>query len=80
MIIDSHCHLTQTMSSSLMRQSKELATMDKYLLTISTEDKNFRNTYCHKSIHLFIYGAHLMKQKHLEIKSNHIINQKSKKL
>ena len=45
MIIDSHCHLTyEPMSLSLTETINRAKTNGvKYLLTISTEDKSYRN-------------------------------------
>ena len=45
MIIDSHCHLTYEPMSSSLKETIRRANKDgvKYLLTISTEDKSFKN-------------------------------------
>ena len=45
MIIDSHCHLTYEPMSSSLDETIRRANNDgvKYLLTISTEDKGFKN-------------------------------------
>ena len=45
MIIDSHCHLTYEPMSSSLDETIRRANNDgvKYLLTISTEDKSFKN-------------------------------------
>ena len=45
MIIDSHCHLTYEPMSSSLSEVINRANKDgiKYLLTISTEDKSYKN-------------------------------------
>ena len=45
MIIDSHCHLNYEPMSSSLDETIKKANVDgvKYLLTISTEDKSFKN-------------------------------------
>ncbi len=88
MIIDSHCHLTYKPMSSSLDETIERASNDgvKYLLTISTEDKSFRNILDIIEKYRSVYGTYGIHpheaKKHLEIKSNHIINQvrKSKKI
>ena len=46
MIIDSHCHLTYEPMSLNLKDTIDRANKDgvKYMLTISTEDKSFKNT------------------------------------
>ena len=79
MIIDSHCHLTyEPMSSSLDETIKRAYNDDvKYLLTISTEDKSFKNILRIVENYNSVYGTdgihpHEAK-KHKEIKSSNII-------
>jgi len=88
MIIDSHCHLTYEPMSLSLDETIKRANNDgvKFLLTISTEDKSFKNILDilekYKSVY-GTYGIHPHEaKKHLEIKSNHIISQvkKSKKI
>ena len=88
MIIDSHCHLTYEPMSSSLDETIKRANNDgvKYLLTISTEDKSFKNilniTKNYNSVY-GTYGIHPHEaKKHQEIKSNHIIEKvkKSKKI
>ena len=88
MIIDSHCHLTYEPMSSSLDETIIRANNDgvKYLLTISTVDKNFNDILDiikkHKSVY-GTYGIHPHEAKnHQEIKSNHIIEKvkKSKKI
>ena len=88
MIIDSHCHLTyEPMFSSLDETIKKANNEGiKYLLTISTEDKSFRNILDIVEKHDSVYGTYGIHpheaKKHREIKSNHIIKNimKSKKI
>ena len=80
MIIDSHCHLTYEPMSNALNETIDRANKDgiKYMLTISTEDKSFKqilkivNGY--KSVY-GTYGIHPHEAKsHQHIKSIDIIN------
>ena len=80
MIIDSHCHLTYEPMSNALDETIDRANKDgiKYMLTISTEDKSFKqilkivNGY--KSVY-GTYGIHPHEAKsHQHIKSVNIIN------
>ena len=79
MIIDSHCHLTyEPMSSSLDETIKRAYNDDvKYLLTISTEDKSFKNILRIVENYNSVYGTYGIHpheaKKHKEIKSSNII-------
>ena len=88
MIIDSHCHLTYEPMSSSLDETIKRANDDgvKYLLTISTEDKSFKNILKiitnYKSVY-GTYGIHPHEaKKHKEIKSTNIIEKvkKNKKI
>ena len=88
MIIDSHCHLTYEPMSSSLDDTIKRANNDgvEYLLTISTEDKSFKNILNiiqkYKSVY-GTYGIHPHEaKKHKSIRSNHIIDniKKSKKI
>ena len=79
MIIDSHCHLTYEPMSSSLDDTIKRANNDgvKYLLTISTEDKSFKNILDivekYKSVY-GTYGIHPHEaKKHKDVRSNHII-------
>tara|TARA_A100001011_G_scaffold399715_1_gene509768 strand:- start:2437 stop:3213 length:777 start_codon:yes stop_codon:yes gene_type:complete len=79
MIIDSHCHLTYEPMSSSLNETVKRANKEgvKYLLTISTEDKSFKNILKivknHESV-FGTYGIHPHEaKKHKEIKSENII-------
>ena len=88
MIIDSHCHLTYEPMSSSLDETIRRANNDgvKYLLTISTEDKGFKNILDIVENYNSVYGTYGIHpheaKKHQEIKSNHIIEKvkKSKKI
>jgi len=88
MIIDSHCHLTyEPMSSSLdIVINKANADGVKYLLTISTDDKSYRNILNIVENHSCVYGTYGIHpheaKNHKEIKSNNIIEnvKKNKKI
>ena len=84
MIIDSHCHLTYEPMSSSLEETIKRANNDgvKYFLTISTEDKSFKNILNilenYKSVY-GTYGIHPHEaKKHKEIRSRDIM-QKVKK-
>ena len=88
MIIDSHCHLTYEPMSSSLDDTIKRANNDgvEYLLTISTEDKSFKNILDiiekYKSVY-GTYGIHPHEaKKHKDVRSNHIIDnvRKSKKI
>ena len=79
MIIDSHCHLTYEPMSSSLNETVKRANKEgvKYLLTISTEDKSFKNILKivknYESV-FGTYGIHPHEaKKHKEIKSENII-------
>ncbi len=88
MIIDSHCHLTyEPMSSSLDEVIKRANREDiKYLLTISTEDKSFKNILNIINNYSSVYGTYGIHpheaNKYKEINSNTIIDKvkKNKKI
>tara|TARA_Y100001970_G_C14220233_1_gene852188 strand:- start:1356 stop:2132 length:777 start_codon:yes stop_codon:yes gene_type:complete len=79
MIIDSHCHLTYEPMCLSLEETIKRANQDgvKYLLTISTEDKSFKDIL--KVVEKFIcvygtYGIHPHEAKNYkQIKSNEII-------
>ncbi len=79
MIIDSHCHLTYEPMSSSLDETIKRANNDgvKYLLTISTEDKSFKNILNIVENYDSVYGTYGIHpheaKKHKEIKSNNII-------
>ena len=79
MIVDSHCHLTYEPMSSSLDETIKRANNDnvKYLLTISTEDKSFKNILDIVENYDSVYGTYGIHpheaKKHKEIKSNHII-------
>jgi TatD DNase family protein len=88
MIIDSHCHLTNEPMFSSLDETIKRANNDgvKYLLTISTEDKSFKNILDILENHNSVYGTYGIHpheaKKHREIKSNNIIEKvkKNKKI
>ena len=88
MIIDSHCHLTYEPMSSSLDETIRRANNDgvKYLLTISTEDKSFKNILEIVEKHNSVYGTYGIHpheaKKHKEIKSNYIVTnvRKNKKI
>ncbi len=88
MIIDSHCHLTYEPMSSSLNETIKRANNDgvKYLLTISTEDKTFKNILDIVENHNSVFGTYGIHpheaKKHKSIKSNYIIEkiQKNKKI
>ena len=88
MIIDSHCHLTYEPMSSSLDETIKRANIEgvKYLLTISTEDKGFKNILKIVENYSSVYGTYGIHpheaNKHKEIKVNHIVEKvkKSKKI
>ena len=60
MIIDSHCHLTYEPMSSSLDETIKRANSDgvKYLLTISTEDKGFKNILNIVENYSSVYGTY----------------------
>ena len=88
MIIDSHCHLTYEPMSSSLDETIKRANNDgvKYLLTISTEDKSFKNILKIIKDYNSVYGTYGIHpheaKKHKEIKSKNIIEkvEKNKKI
>ena len=60
MIIDSHCHLTYEPMSSSLDDTVTRAFNEgvKYMLTISTDDKNFQNILKIISNYKNIYGTY----------------------
>ena len=88
MIIDSHCHLTYEPMSSTLDETIKRANNDgiKYMLTISTEDKSFKNILNIVDNYHSVYGTYGIHpheaKKHKEIKSNNIIEKikKNKKI
>ncbi len=88
MIIDSHCHLTYEPMSSSLDETIKRANNDgvKYLLTISTEDKSFKNILKIIKDYNSVYGTYGIHpheaKKHKEIKSDNIIEKvkKNKKI
>ena len=84
MIIDSHCHLTyepmiSSLDETIKRANKEEV---KYLLTICTEDKGFKNILQILDKHNCVYGTYGIHpheaKKHKEIKAETIIKNLSK--
>ena len=80
MIIDSHCHLTYEPMSSSLEETIKRANKDgvEFLLTISTEDKSFRNILDILDKYKCVYGSygihpHEAKQ-HKGIKFENIID------
>ena len=79
MIIDSHCHLTYEPMSSSLKETIKRANNDgvKYLLTISTEDKGFKNILKIVENYNSVYGTYGIHpheaNRHKEIKSEYII-------
>jgi len=88
MIIDSHCHLTYEPMSSSLDETIRRANNDgvKYLLTISTEDKSFKNILEIVENYNSVYGTYGIHpheaKKHKEIKSDYIVEKvkKNKKI
>jgi len=88
MIIDSHCHLTYEPMSSSLDETIRRANNDgvKYLLTISTEDKSFKNILEIVKNYNSVYGTYGIHpheaKKHKEIKSDYIVEKvkKNKKI
>ena len=88
MIIDSHCHLTYEPMSSSLDETIKRANNDgvKYLLTISTEDKGFKNILNIVENYSSVYGTYGIHpheaKKHKEIKLKDIIEKvkQSKKI
>ena len=84
MIIDSHCHLTYEPMSSSLDETIRRANNDgvKYLLTISTEDKSFKNILNIVENYSSVYGTYGIHpheaKKHKEIKSDYIVEQVNK--
>jgi len=84
MIIDSHCHLTYEPMSSSLDKTIRRANNDgvKYLLTISTEDKSFKNILNIVENYSSVYGTYGIHpheaKKHKEIKSDYIVEQVNK--
>ena len=60
MIIDSHCHLTYEPMSSSLDETIKRANKDgiKYILTISTEDKSFKNILNIVENYNCVYGTY----------------------
>ena len=79
MIIDSHCHLTYEPMFSSLKETIDRANIDnvKYILTISTEDKGYKNILDLVNKHSSIYGTYGIHpheaKKHQQIKSKNII-------
>ena len=79
MIIDSHCHLTYEPMFSSLKETIERANKDgvKFFLTISTEDKSFKNILDILKNYDSVYGTYGIHpheaNKHKEIKSKDII-------
>ena len=79
MIIDSHCHLTYEPMSSSLDETIKRANTDgvKFLLTISTENKSFRNIIDIINKYQCVYGTYGIHpheaKKHTNIKSKNII-------
>ncbi len=84
MIIDSHCHLTYEPMSSSLEATLKRANKDgvKYFLTISTEDKSFKNILHILKNHNSVYGTYGIHpheaKNHKSIKSDHIIEKANK--
>ena len=85
MIIDSHCHLTYEPLSSSLDETIKRANNDgiKFLLTISTEDKSFKNILNIIEKYHSVYGTYGIHpheaKKHKNIKSINIIEKVKKK-
>ena len=79
MIIDSHCHLTYEPMYSSLKETIKRANNDgvKFLLTISTEDKNFKNILNLVENYNSVYGTYGIHpheaKKHKNITSNDIV-------
>ena len=88
MIIDSHCHLNYEPMSSHMDETIKRANLDgiRYLLTISTEDKSFKNILSILDKYECVYGSYGIHpheaKKHKKIKFENIIQnvKKNKKI
>ena len=84
MIIGSHCHLTYEPMSSSLDETIKRANNDgvKYFLTISTEDKSFKNILDIVENYSSVYGTYGIHpheaKKHKEIKSNYIVEKVNK--
>ena len=84
MIIDSHCHLTYEPMFSSIDEIVNRANNDgvKYLLTISTEDKSFKNILNIVKKYDSVYGTYGIHpheaKKHKEIKSKDIMENVNK--
>ncbi len=84
MIIDSHCHLTYEPMSSSLDETIRRANNEgvKYLLTISTEDKSFKNILEIVKNYNSVYGTYGIHpheaKKHKEIKSDLCLKQPDK--
>ena len=80
MIIDSHCHLTYEPILSTLDETIKRANLDgvNFLLTISTEDKSFKNILQILNNYNCVYGTYGIHpheaEKHKYIKSENIIN------
>ena len=80
MIIDSHCHLTYEPMFSSLKETIERANKDgvKFFLTISTEDKSFKNILDILKNYDSVYGTYGIHpheaNKHKEIKSKDILH------
>ena len=79
MIIDSHCHLTYEPMSLSLKETITKANNDgvKYLLTISTEDKSYKNILNIVENYECVYGSYGIHpheaHNHKEIKSTDIV-------
>ena len=79
MIIDSHCHLTYVPMSKSLDEIISRANKDgvKYLLTISTEDKSFKNILNVVENYKCVYGTYGIHpheaKNHLNLKTEDII-------
>ncbi len=80
MIIDSHCHLTYEPMLSSLDETIKRANLDgvNFLLTISTEDKSFKNILKILDNYSCVYGTYGIHpheaKKHKSIKFENIIN------
>ena len=88
MIIDSHCHLTYEPMSNALAETIKRANNDgvEYLLTISTEDKNYNSILKIIDYYQCVYGTYGIHpheaKNHLNLKSKDIISRvkKNKKI
>ncbi len=84
MIIDSHCHLTYEPMSKSLKETVERAKNEgvKYLLTISTEDKGFKNILDIIKNYEAVYGTYGIHpheaKKHKNISTDRIIENVNK--